>query len=188
MRVKRLPFSLRVRFLLAAVAIVLALSLSYGAVAIIGYSVSFDKTSFRLLRAESNLFYRLAQWKDHQLSVTMPSDMDISYPTLVLIYDQDGKILWRERELPELEALIKPEWLTKTDYHELDTNTQTSSAVLKGDAQVLSKLTRFNNKVEETPFTHSIAVNTYRATESLPALTIVVIDKIPQELQQADMV
>ncbi|WP_440864337.1 two-component system sensor histidine kinase PhoQ [Symbiopectobacterium purcellii] len=188
MRVKRLPFSLRVRFLLAAVAIVLALSLSYGAVAIIGYSVSFDKTSFRLLRGESNLFYRLAQCKDHQLSVTMPSDMDISYPTLVLIYDQDGKMLWREREVPELEALIKPEWLTKTDYHELDTNTQTSSAVLKGDAQVLSKLTRFISKVEETPFTHSIAVNTYPATESLPALTIVVIDKIPQELQQADMV
>ncbi|MCW2484163.1 two-component system sensor histidine kinase PhoQ, partial [Candidatus Symbiopectobacterium sp. NZEC135] len=148
MRVKRLPFSLRVRFLLAAVAIVLALSLSYGAVAIIGYSVSFDKTSFRLLRGESNLFYRLAQWKDHQLSVTMLSDMDISYPTLVLIYNQDGKILWREREVPELEALIKPEWLTKTDYHELDTNTQTTSAVLKGDAQVLSKLTRFSSKSE----------------------------------------
>ncbi|WP_291969508.1 two-component system sensor histidine kinase PhoQ [Candidatus Symbiopectobacterium sp.] len=188
MRVKKQPFSLRVRFLLAAVAIVLALSLSYGAVAIIGYSVSFDKASFRLLRGESNLFYRLAQWKDHQLSVTMPSDMDISYPTLVLIYAQDGKILWREREVPELEALIKPEWLAKTDYHELDTNTQTSSAELKGDAQFLSKLTRFSSEVEETPFTHSIAVNTYPATESLPALTIVVIDKIPQELQQADMV
>lgn len=188
MYLKRQPFSLRVRFLLAAVAIVLALSLSYGAVAIIGYSVSFDKTSFRLLRGESNLFYRLAQWKDNQLSINMLADMDVSYPTLVLIYGQNGKILWREREVPELEALIKPEWLTRTDYHELDTNTQTSSAVLKGDTQVLSKLTNFSSKVEETPLTHSIAVNTYPATGNLPALTIVVIDKIPQELQQADMV
>ncbi len=188
MHLKRQPFSLRVRFLLAAVAIVLALSLSYGAVAIIGYSVSFDKTSFRLLRGESNLFYRLAQWKDNQLSINMLADMDISYPTLVLIYDKNGKILWREREVPELEALIKPEWLTRTDYHELDTNTQTSSAVLKGDTQVLSKLTNFSSRAEETPLTHSIAVSTYPATENLPALTIVVIDKIPQELQQADMV
>lgn len=188
MSVKRQPFSLRVRFLLAAVAIVLALSLSYGAVAIIGYSVSFDKTSFRLLRGESNLFYRLAQWKDNQLSVIMPPDMDASYPTLVLIYDQKGHILWREREVPELEALIKPEWLSKTDYHELDTNTQTSSAVLKDNAQILSKLHHFSSDATETPFTHSIAVSTYAATESLPALSIVVIDKIPQELQQADIV
>ncbi|MGK2889238.1 MAG: two-component system sensor histidine kinase PhoQ [Candidatus Malihini olakiniferum] len=188
MHLKRQPFSLSVRFLLAAVAIVLALSLSYGAVAIIGYSVSFDKTSFRLLRGESNLFYRLAQWKDNNFSINMLADMNIGYPTLVLIYDQHGKILWREREVPELEALIKPEWLTRTDYHELDTNTQTSSAVLKGDKQVLSKLINFSSKVEETLFTHSIAVSTYPATENLPALTIVVIDKIPQELQQADIV
>lgn len=52
-----LPLSLRVRFLLATAAVVLVLSLSYGMVALVGYSVSFDKTTFRLLRGESNLFY-----------------------------------------------------------------------------------------------------------------------------------
>lgn len=51
------PLSLRVRFLLATAAVVLVLSLAYGMVALIGYSVSFDKTTFRLLRGESNLFY-----------------------------------------------------------------------------------------------------------------------------------
>lgn len=57
------PLSLRVRFLLATAAVVLVLSLAYGMVALIGYSVSFDKTTFRLLRGESNLFYTLAKWK-----------------------------------------------------------------------------------------------------------------------------
>ena len=56
------PLSLRVRFLLATAAVVLVLSLAYGMVALIGYSVSFDKTTFRLLRGESNLFYTLAKW------------------------------------------------------------------------------------------------------------------------------
>ncbi|PIN63544.1 hypothetical protein CKQ90_36360, partial [Klebsiella pneumoniae] len=32
---------------------VLVLSLAYGMVALVGYSVSFDKTTFRLLRGES---------------------------------------------------------------------------------------------------------------------------------------
>ena len=39
------PLSLRVRFLLATAAVVLVLSLAYGMVALIGYSVSFDKQS-----------------------------------------------------------------------------------------------------------------------------------------------
>lgn len=184
---QRQPFSLRVRFLLATVAIVLALSLSYGAVAIVGYSLNFDKTSFRLLRGESNLFFRLAQWKDQQLTIAMPPGIDINYPSLVLIYDQHGAILWREREVPELEKLINPEWLKKTDYHELDTSPHTSSIVLKGDVQILNKLHSFSGEDAAT-LTHSVAVNVYPATDRLPSLTIVVIDKIPQELQQAGIV
>jgi two-component system sensor histidine kinase PhoQ len=38
----------------------------YGMVALVGYSVSFDKTTFRLLRGESNLFYTLAKWENNQ--------------------------------------------------------------------------------------------------------------------------
>lgn len=51
------PISLRTRFLLASAAIVLILSLSYGMVAVIGYVVSFDKNTYRVMRGESNLFY-----------------------------------------------------------------------------------------------------------------------------------
>ena len=57
------PASLRVRFLLATAAVVLVFRFAYGMVALIGYSVSFDKTTFRLLRGESNLFYTLAKWE-----------------------------------------------------------------------------------------------------------------------------
>ncbi|EJT6460614.1 two-component system sensor histidine kinase PhoQ, partial [Salmonella enterica subsp. enterica serovar Kentucky] len=64
-----LPLSLRVRFLLATAGVVLVLSLAYGIVALVGYSVSFDKTTFRLLRGESNLFYTLAKWENNKISV-----------------------------------------------------------------------------------------------------------------------
>ncbi|WP_192456652.1 two-component system sensor histidine kinase PhoQ [Musicola keenii] len=184
---KKSPFSLRFRFLIATVAIVLALSLSYGIVAVVGYSVSFDKTSFRLLRGESNLFYSLAQWRDNQLTIATPPELDINYPTLVFIYNEHGKLLWRERAVPELESQIKPEWLEKTDYHELDADTRTSNAVLQGSPQILDKLHAYNTE-DKTPFTHSIAVNVYPATSHLPKLVIVVVDRVPQELQQADVV
>ncbi len=44
------------------------LVLSYGMVAPVGYSVSFDKTTFRLLRGESNL-YMLARWENGAIDV-----------------------------------------------------------------------------------------------------------------------
>ncbi|MEH2920359.1 two-component system sensor histidine kinase PhoQ [Samsonia erythrinae] len=184
---KKQPVSLRFRFLLATVVIVLALSLAYGIVAIIGYSLNFDKTSFRLLRGESNLYYSLAQWRDNHLDIVTPPDIDINFPTLVLIYDENGNVLWREKHVPELEALIKPEWLSRTAYHELDTDSNTSSAVLTGNALLLNSL-RTMESAHDDVLTHSIAVNVYPKTEHLPSITIVVVDRIPQELQQEDMV
>ena len=87
-----LPLSLRVRFLLATAAVVLVLSLSYGMVALVGYSVSFDKTTFRLLRGESNLFYTLAKWENNQITVEMPENLNQQSPTLALIYDEDTEM------------------------------------------------------------------------------------------------
>lgn len=46
-----LPLSLRVRFLLATAGVVLVLSLAYGIVALVGYSVSFDKTTYCAAKA-----------------------------------------------------------------------------------------------------------------------------------------
>ena len=50
------PLSLRVRFLLATAGVVLVLSLAYGMVALVGYSVSFDKTTFRTATRREHLF------------------------------------------------------------------------------------------------------------------------------------
>ncbi len=77
-----LPLSLRVRFLLATAGVVLVLSLAYGIVALVGYSVSFDKTTFRLLRGESNLFYTLAKWENNKISVELPENLDMQSPTM----------------------------------------------------------------------------------------------------------
>ena len=70
-----LPLSLRVRFLLATAGVVMVLSLAYGMVALVGYSVSFDKTTFRLLRGESNLFYTLSRWENNHFSIEIPENL-----------------------------------------------------------------------------------------------------------------
>lgn len=107
------PFSLRARFLMATAGVILALSLSYGMVAVVGYIVSFDKSTFRAHRGESNLFFSLAQWHNNKLSISVPPELELNVPSLVLIYDKDGNILWRQRHVPELESHIEKSWLQK---------------------------------------------------------------------------
>ena len=181
------PFSLRARFLMATAAIVLILSLSYGMVAVIGYVVSFDKNTYRVMRGESNLFFTLAQWQNNQLTIAQPERMTLNFPTLVFIYDEHGKLLWQQRDVPAIRKKIRREWLLKPDFYEIDTSNRTSLAAMGNDQAAQRALHAWDTDNDDT-FTHSVAVNRYDATTNLPALTIVVIDSIPQELQHSDVV
>ena len=181
------PFSLRARFLLATAAVVLILSLSYGMVAVVGYVVSFDKNTYRVMRAESNLFFTLAQWQNHQLTIAQPERVSLNFPTLVFIYNEDGKLLWQLRDVPEIRSRIKREWLKRADFYEIDADNSTSRRALGNNPDAQNKLTAYDDNNNDT-FTHSVAVNRYAATTSLPALTVVVVDSIPQELQHSDVV
>ena len=183
-----LPLSLRVRFLLATAAVVLVLSLSYGMVALVGYSVSFDKTTFRLLRGESNLFYTLAKWENNRITVEMPENLNQQSPTLALIYNEKGKLLWAQRDIPWLVNSIRPEWLKTNGFHEIEADLNTTSSLIREDRSLQQKLNEIRADNAETEMTHSVAINLYPATLNMPQLTIVVIDTIPVELKRSYMV
>lgn len=182
------PLSLRVRFLFATAAVVMVLSLAYGMVALVGYSVSFDKTTFRLLRGESNLFYTLANRVNGKIEVDLPENLNLQSPTMALIYDSHGKLLWTQRDVPHIVQQIKKEWLTSDGFHELESNFATSSALLGSDSALQEKLKDMREDNDEYEMTHSVAVNKYPSTARMPALTIVVIDTIPVELKRSYMV
>ncbi|OON40657.1 sensor protein PhoQ [Izhakiella australiensis] len=181
------PFSLRARFLLATAVIVLVLSLAYGMVAVVGYVVSFDKNGYRIMRGESNLVYSLAQWRDGKLTIAHPQGFNLNFPTLIFIYNDQGQLLWQQRSVPDIRNKIQPEWLKKSNFYEIDTTNQTSREALGNNADAQNQITAYDDDGNDT-FTHSVAVNRYRATGRLPALTIVVIDSMPQELQHSDVV
>lgn len=182
------PLSLRLRFLLATAAVVLVLSLSYGMVALVGYSVSFDKTTFRLLRGESNLFYTLATWDGNKIHVELPENLDRQSPTMALIYDENGKLLWAQRNIPWLVKLIQPDWLKSNGFHEIEADVDATSALINADHSVQEKLKEVREEDNDAEMTHSVAVNVYPATSRMPQLTIVVIDIIPIELKRSYMV
>jgi two-component system sensor histidine kinase PhoQ len=183
-----LPLSLRVRFLLATAGVVLVLSLAYGMVALVGYSVSFDKTTFRLLRGESNLFYTLARYENNKVSVELPENLNLQSPTMALIYDKHGKLLWMQRDMPWLVDCIRPEWLKANGFHEIEADVSSSSMLLRNDHEVMQQLNEIRQEDDDSEMTHSVAVNIYPATSHLPQMTIVVVDTIPIELKRSYMV
>ena len=177
--------SLRVRYLLATSVLVFILSLAYGLVAITGYIISFDKNAYKVMRGESNLFFTLASWQNDQLVIKEPQPLQLNFPTLVFIYDEHGRLLWQLHDVPEVRNKIKPSWLKTNDLHEISSNIYTALAANRNNRSTQQQLenARFTDS-----FTHSVAINRYEATPTLPALTIVVVDSIPQELQHSDVV
>ncbi|MDV5356159.1 two-component system sensor histidine kinase PhoQ [Kosakonia sp. SMBL-WEM22] len=182
------PLSLRVRFLLATAAVVMVLSLAYGVVALVGYSVSFDKTTFRLLRGESNLFYTLAQWKENTLEIDLPENLDLQSPTMTFIYDKNGKLIWSQRNVPWLQKRIEPEWLKSDGFHEIEADIDATSTLINDDHAASEQLRAIREDDSDSEMTHSVAVNLYPATARMPQLTIVVVDTIPIELKRSYMV
>lgn len=182
------PLSLRLRFLLGTAGVVLVLSLAYGAVALVGYSVSFDKTTFRLLRGESNLFYTLSKWEKQQIHVELPENLDMQSPTIALIYNENGKLLWAQRNVPWLVKLIQPDWLKSNGFHEIEADIDATSTLLNDDHTIQEQLKEVREDDDDAEMTHSVAVNVYPATARMPQLTIVVVDTIPVELKRSYMV
>jgi len=154
----------------------------------VGYSVSFDKTTFRLLRGESNLFYTLAKWENNKITVEMPENLNQQSPTLALIYNEKGKLLWAQRDIPWLVKSIRPDWLKTNGFHEIEADLNTTSSLIREDRSLQQKLNEIRADNAETEMTHSVAINLYPATLNMPQLTIVVIDTIPVELKRSYMV
>lgn len=174
--------------MVATMVVVFALTTAYGLVAIIGYMASFDKTTYHLMRSESNLYYSLAHWQDNQLQITLPTGLKINFPTLVYIYDVKGNLLWKQRNIPELEKRLdaNKNKLGKSQIYDLNISKELSLEILKDNPSghyLLEQYFDYDNVV-----THSISISHYGATEKLPELSIVVVDVIPQELQFSETV
>ncbi|OTA16133.1 sensor protein PhoQ [Xenorhabdus vietnamensis] len=165
---------------MATAAIILALTLSYGIVAIAGYLVSFDKTIYSILRSQSNLFHTLAQWKNNELNITVPPNYTLNCSSLTLIYDNNGNLLWPKNGGSEFKNEIKPDWLKKDGVYtlELKTNMNEKDNCLYN--------TKDKTKNDNTKLlTYSVAVNIYPATDKLPEMVIVTIDTIPQDVENS---
>lgn len=148
-----------------------------------GYSVSFDKTTFRLLRGESNLWYTFSSWENGHLHVAQPDNIHLQWPTVTLIYDEKGNLLWSQRPVPWLVKHIDHRWLKSDGFHDLEATCIVSRELVGNDNTLQTKISDFHGNDNE--LTHSVAVNVYPATPSMPALSIVVVDTIPNEFKHS---
>lgn len=192
---------------MATTVIILALTLPYGIVAIVGYLMRLDNDTYAILSNQSNLFYSLARWKENKLDILFPVNFHTDNRSLTLIYDDKNKILWRQHYAPELEKKIPSSWLKKNGLYELeayyadinsklysesDNKHTTNNHAGTNKKNNISKKNKSdnNNKVitnsdnidERELLTYSVAINIYPATKTLPAMTIAVINTLPQNI------
>lgn len=186
---QRSPLSLRTRFLLATSAIILALTLSYGLVAIVGSIVSVDKTTFMLMRSQSNLYYSLAQWDRSKLNIEFPTNLNNNNTSLVVIFDDKGSVLWIPHDLPKaIPDSIKHKWRHEEGLFEISVDVKTTRLMLQQLPQYRVYLKRLDEYSSNEFLTHSVVINHYPAADNMPYMAIAVIDPIPQRMQKVSQV
>lgn len=186
---QRSPLSLRTRFLLATSAIILALTLSYGLVAIVGSIVSVDKTTFMLMRSQSNLYYSLAQWNKGKLNIEFPTNLNNNNTSLVVVFDDKGNVLWTPSDLPKaIPDSIKHKWRHEEGLFEISVDIKTTRLMLQQLPQYRVYLKRLEEYSNNEFLTHSVVINHYPAADNMPDMAIAVIDPIPQRMQKVSQV
>lgn len=140
------------------------------------------------VRGQGYLFYTLAKWENNKLHVELPENIDKQSPTMTLIYDENGQLLWAQRDVPWLMKMIQPDWLKSNGFHEIEADVNDTSLLLSGDHSIQQQLQEVREDDDDAEMTHSVAVNVYPATSRMPKLTIVVVDTIPVELKSSYMV
>lgn len=186
---QRSPLSLRTRFLLATSAIILALTLSYGLVAIVGSIVSVDKTTFMLMRSQSNLYYSLAQWNKGKLNIEFPTNLNNNNTSLVVVFDDKGNVLWTPSDLPKaIPDSIKHKWRHEEGLFEISVDIKTTRLMLQQLPQYRVYLKRLEEYSNNEFLTHSVVINHYPAADNMPDVAIAVIDPIPQRMQKVSQV
>ena len=109
-------------------------------------------------------------------------------PTVTLIYDAHGRLLWAQRDVPWLVKRIQPEWLKNNGFHEIEADVDSSSMLQHNNHEIQQQLNAIREEDDSSEMTHSVAINIYPATSTMPQLSIVVVDTIPVELKRSYMV
>ncbi len=52
---------------------------------------------------------------------------------MTLIYDENGQLLWAQRDVPWLMKMIQPDWLKSNGFHEIEADVNDTSLLLSGD-------------------------------------------------------
>ncbi|MDF5750984.1 two-component system sensor histidine kinase PhoQ, partial [Klebsiella quasipneumoniae] len=99
-------------------------------------------------------------------------------PTVPLIYDEKGKLLWAQRDVPSLTKRIQPDWLKRNGFHEIEADVDSSRMLLRNNHEVEEQLDAIREQGDDSEMTHSVAINFYQATSKMPQLSIVVVDTI----------
>ncbi|MCR3954570.1 hypothetical protein NUK35_26060, partial [Aeromonas hydrophila] len=74
------------------------------------------------------------------IDVDIPENLNMESPTVTLIYDEQGKLLWAQRDVPWLAKRIQPEWLKRNGFHEIEADVDSSSMLLRNNHEIQEQL------------------------------------------------
>lgn len=172
--------SLRLRFIAGTSIGLVLISLLYALLAVTGQDIMQDRYANQWMTRELNILSNSAYDRQGHLQIHSPINPLRQRLYIMLLFDEQNRLLWQSRDEPSFRQLVQPAWLHQPALYEIQ-----SPQLLQGshDQQGEPILATPEDGLftPSRQFNYYVRVQHYPATQERPGLRAVLIDTMPEE-------
>ena len=172
--------SLRLRFIAGTSIGLVLISLLYALLAVMGQDIMQDRYANQWMTRELNILSNSAYDRQGHLQIHSPINPLRQRLYIMLLFDEQNRLLWQSRDEPSFRQLVQPAWLHQPALYEIQ-----SPQLLQGshDQQGEPILATPEDGLftPSRQFNYYVRVQHYPATQERPGLRAVLIDTMPEE-------
>ncbi len=172
--------SLRLRFIAGTSIGLVLISLLYALLAVTGQDIMQDRYANQWMTRELNILSNSAYDRQGHLQIHSPINPLRQRLYIMLLFDEQNRLLWQSRDEPSFRQLVQPAWLHQPALYEIQ-----SPQLLQGShdqqGEPILATPEDGMFTPSRQFNYYVRVQHYPATQERPGLRAVLIDTMPEE-------
>ena len=173
--------SLRLRFIAGTSIGLVLISLLYALLAVTGQDIMQDRYANQWMTRELNILSSLAYDRQGHLQVQTPINPLRQRLYIMLLFDEQNRLLWQSRDEPSFRQLLQPAWLQRADLYEIQSPQLLPGSHDQQGEPILATPEEDSLFTPSRQFNYYVRVQHYPASTTHPALRAVLIDTMPEE-------
>ena len=173
--------SLRLRFIAGTSIGLVLISLLYALLAVTGQDIMQDRYANQWMTRELNILSNSAYDRQGHLQIHSPINPLRQRLYIMLLFDEQNRLLWQSRDEPSFRQLVQPAWLHQPALYEIQSPQLLQGSHDQQGGPILATPEEDGLFTPSRQFNYYVRVQHYPATQERPGLRAVLIDTMPEE-------